>query len=170
MLNIIMCRKKEILIIIFILTFALLATYNIYYKFNNSESTDYNTDTLDITFYNKEADQINITKLTPVTDSVGLSSNAYTFKIKNNTNKSIKYSVNINDNTKLYDKHKCRDYEIPKNIIRLSILLINDGDKYSFNLLFILSLPLLVKPNVVSSNPMLEVIIIILLFKFIVLF
>lgn len=121
MLNIIMCRKKEILIIIFILTFALLATYNIYYKFNNSESTDYNTDTLDITFYNKEADQINITKLTPVTDSVGLSSNAYTFKIKNNTNKSIKYSVNINDNTRLYDKHKCRDYEIPKNIIRLSI-------------------------------------------------
>ena len=91
MLNIIMCRKKEILIIIFILTFALLATYNIYYKFNNSESTDYNTDTLDITFYNKEADQINITKLTPVTDSVGLSSNAYTFKIKNNTNKIIKY-------------------------------------------------------------------------------
>ena len=115
MLNIIGCRKKEVLIIIFILSFALLATYNIYYKFDNSESTDYNTDALDVTFHNKEGDQVNITKLTPVTDYVGMSSNAYTFKIKNNTNKSIKYSININDNSLLYDKHKCRDYEISKN-------------------------------------------------------
>lgn len=121
MLNIIKYRKKDILIIVFILSFALLATYNIYYKFNNSESTDYNTEMLDVTFYNKEVDKINITKLTPLTDSVGLSSNAYTFKIKNNTNKSIKYSVNINDNNELFDKHNCNEYAIPKNIIRLSI-------------------------------------------------
>lgn len=121
MLNIIKYRKKEVLIIILILTFALVATYHIYYKFNNLESTDYNTDTLDVTFHEKNGDLINIKKLTPVTDSVGLSSKAYTFTIKNNTNKSIKYSINIIDNDKLYNKDKCRDYIIPKNIIRLSI-------------------------------------------------
>ena len=117
MLNIIKYRKKEVLIIIFILAFALIATYNIYYKFNNSESTDYNTNTLDVTYNKKNGDQINITKITPVTDSVGLSSKAYNFTIKNNTKKNIKYMINIEDNSKLYKK----DYSIPKNIIKLSI-------------------------------------------------
>ena len=66
MLNIIKYRKKEVLIIIFILAFALIATYNIYYKFNNSESTDYNTNTLDVTYNKKNGDQINITKITSI--------------------------------------------------------------------------------------------------------
>ncbi len=121
MLNIIKYRKKEVLIIIFILAFALIATYNIYYKFNNSESTDYNTNTLDVTYNKKNGDQINITKITPVTDSVGLSSKAYNFTIKNNTKKNIKYMINIEDNSKLYKKDDCTDYSIPKNIIKLSI-------------------------------------------------
>lgn len=121
MFNIIKYRKKEILIITFILVFALVATYNIYYKFNNSESTDYNTDTLDVRFNKKDGDLVNLKKIIPVTDSVGLSSKAYTFTIKNNTNKSIKYSININDNSKLYDQDGCNEYRIPKNIIKLSI-------------------------------------------------
>ncbi len=127
MLNSIKYRKKEILIIVIILTFALVATYNIYYKFSDKESTDYNTDTLDVTFHEKNGDQINITRHTPVTDSVGLSSKAYTFTIKNNTNKSIKYSININDNDELYKSDKCNKYKIPKNIIKLSIH--NDREK-----------------------------------------
>lgn len=114
-------RKKEFLIIALILLFAVVATYNIYYKFKDSRNVDYNSSTIDVTFHEKSGDQINLTKITPVTDSVGLSSNAYTFTIKNNTNKSIKYSINILDNLDLVKEDECSEYQIPRNIIKFSI-------------------------------------------------
>lgn len=114
-------RKKEIVVIAFILIFALAATHHIYYKFKDSRNVDYNSDTLDVTFHEKSGNEINIKKVTPVTDSVGLSSESYTFTIKNNTNSSIKYSINIVDNKKLIKKDKCGEYKIPHNIIRFSI-------------------------------------------------
>ena len=114
-------RKKEIVVIIFILAFALVATYKIYYKFKDSRNVDYNTSTIDVTFHEKTGAEVNILKLTPVRDSVGLSSKAYTFTIKNNTNASLKYSINIDDNEMKVKDDDCLEYQIPHNLIKFSI-------------------------------------------------
>ncbi len=114
-------RKKEIVVIIFILAFALIATYKIYYKFKDSRNVDYNTSTIDVTFHEKTGAEVNILKLTPVRDSVGLSSKAYTFTIKNNTNSSLKYSINIDDNEMKVKDDDCLEYQIPHNLIKFSI-------------------------------------------------
>lgn len=114
-------RKKEIVVIIFILAFALIATYKIYYKFKDSRNVDYNTSTIDVTFHEKTGAEVNILKLTPVRDSVGLSSKAYTFTIKNNTNASLKYSINIDDNEMKVKDDDCLEYQIPHNLIKFSI-------------------------------------------------
>lgn len=121
MIEIIRYRKREIIVIVIILLFAIFTTRYIYYKFRDKSHVDYNTDTLDITFHEKSGDEINLRKVTPVTDSVGLSSKAYKFSIKNNTNSSIKYSINIRDNKELSKKDECLEYQIPTNIIRFSI-------------------------------------------------
>lgn len=114
-------RKKEIIVISFILVFALVATYKIYYKFTDSRNVDYNTPTIDTTFHEKTGAEVNITKLTPVTDGIGLSSRAYTFTIKNNTNSNLKYSISIEDNKEKIEKEDCLEYEIPHNLIKFSI-------------------------------------------------
>lgn len=114
-------RKKEIIVISFILLFALISTYSIYYKFKDSRNVDYNTPTIDVTYHEKSGDKVNITRVTPVTDSVGLSSTAYNFTVKNNTNKSISYSIRILDNDSYTEKDGCHEYQIPHNIIKFSI-------------------------------------------------
>lgn len=114
-------RKKEIVVIVFILAFALVATYKTYYKFKDSRNVDYNTSTIDVTFHEKTGAEVNILKLTPVRDSVGLSSKAYTFTIKNNTNASLKYSINIDDNEMKVTDDDCLEYQIPHNLIKFSI-------------------------------------------------
>ncbi len=114
-------RKKEIIIILFILVFALFFTYKIYYKFKNLRNVDYNTPTIDTTFHEKTGAEINLTKLTPVTDAIGLSSRAYTFTIKNTTNSSLKYSITIEDNAKKIKSDDCYEYQIPHNLIKFSI-------------------------------------------------
>lgn len=122
-------RKKEIVVIAFILIFALVATYKIYYKFENSREVKYNTPTIDTTFHETTGNEINITKLTPVTDAVGLSSHAYTFTIKNNTNTNLRYSITIEDNEEKTLNEDCLEYQIPHNVIRFSIH--KEGEKNS---------------------------------------
>ncbi len=114
-------RKKEIFVITFILAFALIATNRIYYKFKDSNNVDYNTATIDTTFHEKTGAEVNITKVTPMTDSLGLSSRAYTFTIKNNTNASLKYSISIEDNELKVDEDSCESMQIPHNLIRFAI-------------------------------------------------
>lgn len=114
-------RKKEILTIAFILIFALVSTHHIYYKFENSRGVNYNSDTLDVKFHEDDGDEVNILKVVPVTDSVGLSSKAYTFTISNDTNKTLKYSIYLQDNLKKQEMDNCGEYKIPKNVIRFSI-------------------------------------------------
>lgn len=121
MLSSLKYRKKEIVSIAIILLFALISTHYIYYKFKDARDIDYNSATLDITFHGKSGDLVDITKVAPVTDSVGLSSTAYTFTIKNNTNKNIKYSIKIEDNEKQVKKDECGEYQIPHNLIKFSI-------------------------------------------------
>lgn len=114
-------RKKEIVVIAFIFIFALVATYKIYYKFESSRSVKYNTKTIDTTFHEKTGSEVNLTKLTPVTDAVGLTSHAYTFTIKNNTTTNLKYSITIEDNEEKILEDECLEYQIPHNLIKFSI-------------------------------------------------
>lgn len=114
-------RKKEIIVIIFILGFALIATNKIYYKYKDLNNVDYNTATIDTTFHEKTGAEVNITKVTPMTDSLGLSTHAYTFTIKNNTNSSLKYLISIEDNELKVEEDECGDLQIPHNLIKLAI-------------------------------------------------
>ena len=114
-------RKKEILIIVLILTFAVTMTHHIYYKFTNSGAVDYKSETIDVTFHEKVGNKVDITKVTPVTDSVGLSSSAHKFTIKNNTNRNLKYRISIHENKDRYKSDECGEYQIPKNLIKFSI-------------------------------------------------
>lgn len=122
-------RKKEILVIAFILIFALITTYKIYYKFENARDVKYNTPTIDTIFHEKTGAEVNITKLTPVTDAVGLASRAYTFTIKNTTNTNLKYSITIEDNDDKLFEDGCEEYQIPHNLIKVSIH--KEGEKNS---------------------------------------
>lgn len=114
-------RKKEIVVIAFILIFALVATYKIYYKFESTRNVKYNTLTIDTIYHEKTGAEVNLTKLIPVTDAIGLASHAYTFTIKNNTNTNLKYSIILEDNEKKMKKDNCLEYQIPHNVIKFSV-------------------------------------------------
>lgn len=114
-------RKKEIVVIALILIFALVSTYKIYDKFENERNVKYNNLNIDTIYHEKTGAEVNIAKLTPVTDAIGLSSHAYTFTIKNNTNTNLKYSITIEDNEEKVLEEDCLEYQIPHNVIKFSI-------------------------------------------------
>ncbi len=114
-------RKKEILVLILILLFAVLATRFIYYRYKDTVNVDYNSEDLDITFHEESGAEVNLLKATPVTDSVGLSSKAYKFTIKNTTNSSIRYSIKLGENKEKQKNDECSSYQIPRNMIKFSI-------------------------------------------------
>jgi len=126
-------RKKEIikngLIIGFILAIAIFATYHIYYKFEGERNIDYKSQNLDITFHQKTGNKITLTKVTPVTDAVGLSSKEYNFTITNNKEATSKYKIKIVDDKTTILNDECMEYLIPKDIIKLSIKENNNEDK-----------------------------------------
>ena len=68
---------KNVIYIGIILLIAIISTYKIYYKFQDDRNVNFNSDSFVITFHEKTGDKVNITKVTPVTDSVGLSSNSF---------------------------------------------------------------------------------------------
>lgn len=126
-------RKKELiksgLIIGFILLIAIVSTHYIYYKFENESNVDYNSESLDIIFHEKTGQNIDITKVTPVTDSVGLSSKAYTFTIKNNLTEPVNYKISIVDNIDKMFGDVCEEYQIGKQNIKVSIKEDNKDNK-----------------------------------------
>ena len=63
---------KNVVTMTFILAIAIVSTYIIYKKFDHSEIVDYSSESLDITFKEELGEEINITHVSPVTDSVGL--------------------------------------------------------------------------------------------------
>ena len=117
-------RKKEIIkntvYITFILLIAVVSTYFIYSKFQKTRTVDFNSDSLDVSYHEASGDRISINKVTPVTDSVGLSSKAYTISVKNNLTENVHYKVKVLD-----DKEKKDEYDeellIPKEDIRISV-------------------------------------------------
>ena len=114
-------RIKSALIICFILALAIFATHHIYYKFQNERNTDYSSASLDITFHEETGDKVKLTRVTPVTDAVGLASQSYTFTIKNNMTIPVNYTIKLVDDLEMVFEDNCGELEMPKDIIRVAI-------------------------------------------------
>ena len=114
-------RIKSALIICFILAIAIFATHHIYYKFQNERNTDYSSESLDITFHEETGDKVTLTRVTPVTDAVGLSSQSYTFTIKNNMTIPVDYTIKLVDDLEMVFEDNCGEIEMHKDIIRVAI-------------------------------------------------
>ena len=112
---------KNVVTITFILAIAIVSTYIIYNKFDHSEIVDYSSESLDITFKEEQGEEINITNVSPVTDSVGLSSKAHTITIKNNLTESTSFIIKITDNIEKLILDECHEYQIPKENIKISV-------------------------------------------------
>ena len=118
-------RKKEIIkntiIIGFILFIAVFSTYHIYYKFTDNTKIDYSSESLDITFHEPDGEELDIVKVIPLNDSVGLSSNTHTISIKNNLTEPVNYKIKLVDNTEKMLEQNCEGITIPRDEIRVSI-------------------------------------------------
>lgn len=118
-------RKKAIIkntvFIIAILALAIIATHNIYYHFINATDINYSSESLEITFHEKNGAKVALTKATPVPDSVGLSTASYTFTIKNNLEETVNYKIKLEDDVEAMVADLCEDAQIPKELLRVSI-------------------------------------------------
>lgn len=118
-------RKKEIIknaiVIGFILGIAVFSTNFIYNYFNDSASIDYSSESLDITFHEENGERLDMTKVIPLTDSVGLSSTGHTLTITNNLTEPVKYKIVLNDNDDQIEEDSCLETAIPREEIRVSI-------------------------------------------------
>ena len=112
---------KNIIYIGIILLIAIISTYKIYYKFQDDRNVNFNSDSFVITFHEKTGDKVNITKVTPVTDSVGLSSTSYSFSIKNNLTEKAHFEVRLVDDLESVTDDNCIDKLISKENIKVSI-------------------------------------------------
>ena len=112
---------KNVIAMTFILAIAVVSTYIIYKKFDHSEIVDYSSKSLDITFKEELGDEINITHVSPVTDSVGLSSKAHTVTIKNNLTEKTSFVIKLSDNINKIIEDECQEYLIPKEDIKISV-------------------------------------------------
>ncbi|MBR5370404.1 MAG: hypothetical protein IK137_03785 [Bacilli bacterium] len=131
-------RKKEIIknaiYIVFILLLAVIPTYYIYNKFQGVRDISVNSTLLDVTYHEKTGDRITLDKVTPVTDSVGLSSKSYSITIKNNLTEKVDYKVSLFEDIEKIEEDLCQDSLIPKEVIRVSIKASKLGTKiYNLN-------------------------------------
>ena len=131
-------RKKEIMksviYVTFILLIAVISTHYIYYKFQKNHDIDVSSESLDITYHEPTGNEIAIRKVTPVTDSVGLSSKSYSLSIKNNLTEDVGYKIKLVDDLDAVDEDECGDFLISKDDIRVSIKLNkNESQIYDLN-------------------------------------
>ena len=117
-------RKKEFIksgiSLFLLLLLAVISTYYIYHKFENVSSIDFNSESLDIVYREKTGDKLLLSKVTPVTDSVGLSSSIYGVSIKNNLTEKVNYKIKIVDDEEMMEEVE-EDLQIPKEEIRISV-------------------------------------------------
>lgn len=112
---------KNVILIGIIMFVAVFSTYCIYDSFSNTEEIDYSSTSLDITFHEEAGEELDITKITPLSDSVGLSSNGHTVTITNNLTEEVNYKIKIVDNEKKMKEQNCEGITIPREEIRVSI-------------------------------------------------
>ena len=109
---------KNTIFVGLILLFAAVSTFYIYNRFQTTRDVDYNSKSLDIV-YHDNGDKITLDKVTPMTDSVGLSTKGYNISIKNNLTIPVDYKIKIVDDKELNEIDK--DNLISKDNIRISI-------------------------------------------------
>ena len=131
-------RKREIIkntiFIIFILILAIIPTHYIYYKFQGNRNIDFSSESLDVVYHETSGDKLTISKVTPVTDSVGLSSSkAYNISIKNNLTERVNYKIRILQDVETILEDECEEYLIPEDDIRISIK-VNKKENKIYNL------------------------------------
>ena len=112
---------KSAIIIIFLFAFAIVSTYLIYNNFSSKREHDIDTGEMEVVFHGKEGNKINLTKFTPVSDAVGLSSTEYSFTVKNSTANSVRYKIVIEPNTNRVNSDGCFEKTIPSELLKLSL-------------------------------------------------
>ena len=112
---------KSGLIIAFIFAFAIISTYHIYHKFSSLRQKDYDSGQMEVVFHEKKGNEISLTQFIPVTDAIGLSSNAYTFTVKNNTDKKVSYKIVLVKDEKKMLECGCSQKQIPNELLKLSL-------------------------------------------------
>ncbi len=112
---------KNAIYTFFILLIAVISTYYIYYHFQDDRNIDFNSESLDVTYRESTGDKLLLKKVTPVTDSVGLSSKAYLISIKNNLTEKVNYKIQIKRDLKEIAEDGCDDSLISEDDIRISV-------------------------------------------------
>ena len=112
---------KSAIIIIFLFSFAIVSTYLIYNNFSSKREHDIDTGEMEVVFHGKEGNKINLTKFTPVSDAVGLSSTEYSFTVKNSTANSVSYKIVLEPNTNRINSDECFTKTIPSELLKLSL-------------------------------------------------
>ena len=112
---------KSAIIIIFLFAFAIISTYLIYNSFSNERERDIDTGEMEVVFHGKEGNKINLTKFTPVSDAVGLSSTEYSFTVKNSTANSVSYKIVLESNINRINSDGCFTKTIPSELLKLSL-------------------------------------------------
>ena len=112
---------KSAIIIIFLFSFAIVSTYLIYNNFSSKREHDIDTGEMEVVFHGKEGNKINLTKFTPVSDAVGLSSTEYSFTVKNSTANSVNYKIVLEPNTNRINSDECFTKTIPSELLKLSL-------------------------------------------------
>lgn len=124
---------KNGIYIFFILLLAVISTHYIYYHFQDDRNIDFNSESLDVTYREATGNKISLTKITPVTDSVGLSSMAYVITIKNNLTEKVNYKIVLEDDPEYIELEDVEEKEneeedvekkshwIPKEEMKISV-------------------------------------------------
>lgn len=112
---------KNIIKVVIIILFACLCTYFIYDKFHNDRHVDYSSESLDIIFREDTGDKITIDKVTPLNDSVGMSSKSYNFTIKNNLTEKVEATIKLVKDEEAIEKDNCSKLLIPEKYIKVAI-------------------------------------------------
>lgn len=120
---------KNVFFIVAILALAIFATHKIYYHFTGVTDTEYSSESLDIVFHEKDGSKVALTKVVPVTDSLGLSTDAYSFTINNNLTDEVEYRIRLVDDNKSIDEDACGDIQIPKDLLRVSLKVANERNE-----------------------------------------
>ena len=120
---------KNVIMISFILGLAIVSTYFIYYQFREESSVDYSSESLEIVYHEKDGNKVLLNKITPLADSVGLSSKAHTITLTNNLTREVRYRIQLVDDINEIEKDNCGEFLIPKESIRVSIKYTNEGNE-----------------------------------------
>lgn len=112
---------KNVVYISLILLVAVVSTYLIYNKFVDERKLDSSSEILDVTYKDNSGNKIAITKVTPLTDSVGLSTNNYGLTLTNNLTEKVNYKIIVKDDIETILEDECEEYQISKDDIRISV-------------------------------------------------